>query len=65
MEMGTAARRVLMGRRMRDQTAAGTETGLHHAAAQTWSQGLFKEVVRGWKSFFSRISSGIYPGIKY
>lgn len=41
-----------MGRRMRDQTAAQKETGLHHAAAETWSQGLFKKVTRGWKSFF-------------
>lgn len=39
---------------MRDQTAAGKETGLHHVVAETWSQGLFKKVARGWKSFFSQ-----------
>lgn len=52
--MGTAARKVLKGRRMRDQTAAGKETGLHHTATETRRQGLFKKVARGWKSFFSQ-----------
>lgn len=54
MEMGTAARKVLMGRRMRDETAAGKETGLHHAAAETLEPGSVQEGGEGMEIFFSQ-----------